>query len=74
MTTKPLNYRGLACPLPIVKISAVLKKAASGDQFEITADDAGFEKDITAWCRTTGNTLVGITKTGRDITATIIKK
>jgi TusA-related sulfurtransferase len=74
MANYKLNYKGLACPLPIVKLSAEVKKGASGDVYEVIADDEGFEKDIVAWCRTTGNKLDGIAKAGKDLTATITKK
>ena len=74
MSTFKLNFKGLSCPLPIVKTSAEMKKGASGDHYEVTADDPGFEKDITAWCHSTGNKLEGIVKSGKDLTATIIKK
>ncbi|MDA8100437.1 MAG: sulfurtransferase TusA family protein [Nitrospiraceae bacterium] len=74
MATFKLNFKGLSCPLPIVKTSSEIRKGASGDIYEVTADDPGFEKDIAAWCNTTGNKLAGIAKTGKDITATITKK
>jgi TusA-related sulfurtransferase len=74
MAKHELNYRGLACPMPIVKISIEMKKAAPGDVFEAVSDEAGFEPDIIAWCRDTGNVLEGLTKSGKDITAIIIKK
>lgn len=69
-----LDFKGLSCPMPIMKLAAALKKAASGDVFEVISDDAGFEPDITAWCKETGNPLNSITKSGKDITATITKK
>jgi TusA-related sulfurtransferase len=74
MATTKLNFTGMSCPLPIIKTSTTFKQGASGDQYEVTADDAGFEKDITALCNSTGNKLVSVTKSGKDITAAIIKK
>jgi TusA-related sulfurtransferase len=73
MATK-LDFRGMACPMPIMKTAMAFKKAASGDVFEILCDDPGFEPDITAWCNETGNPLQGISKDGKDITATVAKK
>jgi len=73
MATK-LDFKGMACPMPIMKTAMAFKKAASGDVFEVVCDDPGFEPDITAWCNETGNVLEGISKEGKEIVATIKKK
>ena len=73
MAKTQLNFKGMNCPMPIMKTAMAFKKAVSGDVFEITCDDPGFEPDITAWCNETKNKLGGITKSGKDITATITK-
>jgi len=69
-----LDFKGMACPMPVIKLSMAMKKGAAGDVFEIVCDDAGFEPDIKAWCNETGNTLTNITKSGKDIIATVTKK
>jgi tRNA 2-thiouridine synthesizing protein A len=69
-----LNFKGMACPMPVIKLSMAARKGAPGDVFEVVCDDPAFEPDITAWCNETGNVLDGITKSGKDITATITKK
>ena len=69
-----LNFKGMACPMPIMKTAIAFKKAASGDEFKIVCDDPGFEPDIKAWASETGNPLVGIEKSGKDTIATIRKK
>ncbi|OGW33358.1 MAG: hypothetical protein A2X59_05355 [Nitrospirae bacterium GWC2_42_7] len=74
MPKTTLDYKGLQCPMPVLKLAATFKKAASGDVFEVISDDKGFEPDITAWCKETGNPLNSLTKSGNDITATITKK
>ena len=74
MVKTTLNLKGMSCPMPIMKVAAAVKKGASGDVFEAVCDDAGFEPDVIAWSKETGNTLNGITKSGKDITATITKK
>lgn len=73
-TKTELNFRGLACPMPIVKTSMALKKAVSGDEFEVVCDNPGFEPDIKAWAEQTGNILKSIRKEGADIIAEIVKK
>jgi TusA-related sulfurtransferase len=74
MATEKLNFKGMSCPMPIMKTAIAVKKGASGDVFEVVCDDAGFEPDVKAWCKETGNTLTSISKTGPDITAVITKK
>jgi TusA-related sulfurtransferase len=74
MAKTTLDLKGMSCPMPIMKMAAAVKKGASGDVFEAVSDDAGFEPDVLAWCKETGNTLGNITKSGKDITVTITKK
>ncbi|MEJ2313667.1 MAG: sulfurtransferase TusA family protein [Nitrospirota bacterium] len=74
MAATKLDFKGMACPMPIMKTAMAFKKAQAGDVFEVVCDDPGFEPDITAWCNETGNTLGSITKEGKDITAVITKK
>lgn len=74
MNKTELNFKGLLCPMPIIKFSTAMKNAVSGDIFVVTADDMIFEPDIRAWCKQTGNTLNSITKSGTEIIATVTKK
>lgn len=69
-----LNFKGMSCPMPVIKLSMATRKGAPGDVFEVVCDDPAFEPDITAWCNETGNVLNSITKSGKDITAMITKK
>jgi tRNA 2-thiouridine synthesizing protein A len=69
-----LNFKGMSCPMPIIKTSLAVKKGAAGDVFEIVCDDPGFEPDIKAWCRETGNILNGVVKNGNELIATLTKK
>lgn len=74
MATQKLDFKGMSCPMPIMKTAIAIKKAASGDVFEVVCDDAGFEPDVTAWCKETGNVLNSVSKSGKDLTAVITKK
>ncbi len=49
---------GLQCPGPIMRISKELPGLHDGDILAIKATDPGFMNDISAWCETTGNTLL----------------
>jgi len=74
MATNKLDFKGMSCPMPIMKTAIAVKKAAAGDVFEIVCDDAGFEPDVKAWCKETGNILNSVTTEGKVITAVITKK
>ena len=69
-----LDFKGISCPMPIIKTSLAVKKGAVGDVFEIVCDDQAFEADIKAWCNETGNILNGVAKAGKDLVATLTKK
>lgn len=57
---KTLDYKGLACPMPIVKISQEIKKVAIGDVLEVHTSDPGSIADFPAWAKTTGQTVLDI--------------
>ena len=57
---KVLNYKGLSCPMPIVKISQEIPKVAIGDILEVQTSDPGSIADFPAWAKTTGNAVLDI--------------
>lgn len=59
-----LDCCGLQCPGPIMKVFETIKSMQDGENVEVTASDPGFLKDIGAWCRRTGNTLVSTSSDG----------
>jgi TusA-related sulfurtransferase len=73
MTDYTLNCRGMQCPGPIMELFKQMKTAQPGDTATITVTDAGFKKDIEAWCRKTKNALVSLTDDGGVITAVVQK-
>lgn len=58
VVVKSLNYKGLACPMPVVKISKEIKTVAVGDTVEVLTTDPGSLSDFPAWAKTTGNQVV----------------
>ena len=62
-----IDLQGLLCPIPVVKINQAVKNAEVGQVIEATATDPGVLGDIPAWCRTTGNELVDISREGKII-------
>lgn len=69
-----LDARGLVCPMPIIKLSKVIKELQVGDTLEVRADDPAFESDVTTWCQKMGHGLVEVKKDGKDLVALIEKK
>lgn len=55
-----LDCIGLYCPMPIANAAKKLKELEVGQVLEVLADDEGIKEDMPAWCRTTGNELLGI--------------
>jgi tRNA 2-thiouridine synthesizing protein A len=55
-----LDYKGLPCPMPIVKISQEIPKVAIGDVLEIHTTDPGSIADFPAWAKTTGQAVLDI--------------
>lgn len=53
-----INACGLQCPGPIMQVKKAMDSIASGERVEIVATDAGFARDASAWCATTGNKLI----------------
>ena len=53
-----VDARGLSCPMPIVKTAQAAKATPSGGLIEVLATDPGSTKDLTAWAKSTGHTLI----------------
>ncbi len=70
---KVVNACGLSCPGPIVAVSKGLAEKEDGEMIRAIATDPGFTRDIDAWCKNTGNTLVETYVDGEKHVA-IIKK
>ncbi len=57
-----LDFKGLLCPMPVVKLAQAIKQVQVGESVEAVATDPGVMADIPAWARTTGNELVSLEK------------
>ena len=53
-----LDACGLQCPGPIRRVFEEMQNLKDGDIIEVRATDPGFAKDITSWCKNTGNTML----------------
>ncbi|MBS4193710.1 MULTISPECIES: sulfurtransferase TusA family protein [Bacillaceae] len=57
-STKVLDAKGLACPMPIVKTKKAMNDLATGEVLEIHATDKGAKNDLTAWATSGGHELI----------------
>lgn len=71
MADRSLDYSGLRCPLPILKLSAQYAEFKKGEIIEVISDCPTFEKNIKTWCTKLGKTILNIEKFGNKIKVTI---
>ena len=55
---KVMDLKGLACPMPVVKVSKGIKEVEMGQIIEAITSDPGFLTDFPAWAKTSGNEIV----------------
>lgn len=72
-TSMRLDCSGMQCPGPIMKVFETMKEMKDGETMEVSASDPGFARDIGAWTRRTGNTLLSNEKRGNDYVALVQK-
>lgn len=53
-----LDVKGLACPMPIIKIKKSVKDMGAGEVLEIEATDKGLVADLAAWSKSGGHELM----------------
>lgn len=59
-----LDATGLKCPMPVLRARRALKPLAAGQVLKVMADDPASEKDMPAFCETTGNALEAVERDG----------
>jgi len=69
-----LDFKGLLCPMPVVKLAQAIKQVQVGETVEAVATDPGVMADIPAWTRTTGNELVALEKQDNKIFRFVVKR
>lgn len=68
-----IDCSGMQCPGPIMRVFETMRDMKDGEVMEVSASDPGFARDIGAWCRRTGNTLLLNERRGNDYVATVKK-
>ncbi|MBP7652546.1 sulfurtransferase TusA family protein [Candidatus Dependentiae bacterium] len=64
MAVHNLDFKGLACPQPVLKLQIASMKMAAGDVINVEADCSTFNSDIQSWCSRMGKILVSCSKDG----------
>ena len=72
-TVQSLDLTGLACPMPVVKVSKAVKEINAGEVIDALTSDPGALTDFPAWARTSGNEIIK-TETEGSNTRFYIKK
>lgn len=57
-STKFLDAKGLACPMPIVRTKKAMNELELGQILEVHTTDKGSVNDITAWSKSSGHELM----------------
>ena len=57
-----MDLKGLACPMPVVKVSQQVKKMKVGEILEAETTDPGAHADFPAWAKSSGNEIVKTVK------------
>lgn len=68
-----LDARGLNCPLPILRTKKAINSLTSGQILKVIATDPGSVRDMEAFCKQTGNTLISTSETNGEYTFMIQK-
>jgi TusA-related sulfurtransferase len=55
---RTLDCKGMLCPMPIVKLSKIIKELDSGQVVLMEATDPGAIPDVTAWSKNTGHQII----------------
>lgn len=69
-----LDACGLQCPGPIMTVYNAMKDLTDNEILEVKATDPAFQEDIATWCKTTGNSLLGVNYDKNVFTARIKKE
>ncbi|WHY75135.1 sulfurtransferase TusA family protein [Neobacillus sp. WH10] len=57
-STKLLDAKGLACPMPIVRTKKAIGELETGQVLEVHTTDKGSKNDLTAWANSGGHEIL----------------
>ena len=59
---KILDFRGLKCPVPVLKAFKIIKKEKKEKNFTFLTDDLSAPSDFEDFCKNTGHKIISIEK------------
>jgi tRNA 2-thiouridine synthesizing protein A len=63
MADHELDVRGMNCPVPVMRMRKELEAMTSGQTLRVLASDPGSVRDINAYVKSSGDTLLESKKT-----------
>ena len=57
-----IDFKGLKCPIPVLKAFKIIKKEKEVKEFMFLTDDTSAPKDFKDFCTNTGYILISINK------------
>lgn len=74
MADRTMDLKGIKCPMPVIKLSKVLKdEMRLGQIVEIEADDCAFKGDVEAYCQKVGHEIISSAREGSVFKVSIKK-
>lgn len=67
MALQKLDFKGMKCPQPTLKLTTLSFNIPKGDVIEIVADCATFEADMRNWCTRNNKVLVSMRDLGKGM-------
>ena len=74
MTEKLLDAKGLACPLPVLRLNRALRGLDSGDRVRLLTTDRASVADVRAFCRETGHELTGVSEEAGGVFSFVVRR
>jgi tRNA 2-thiouridine synthesizing protein A len=69
-----IDTRGLACPLPVLKVRKAMRGYDPGTNIVVLATDPGAEEDLRAYCEASGSEFLTAGDAGGGVLRIVIRK
>ncbi len=69
-----IDTRGLRCPLPVLRVRKLMRRAAAGTEVPVLATDPGAEQDLRDYCEASGCTFISAEYLEGGVLRAVIRK
>ena len=69
-----VDARGLRCPVPVIRLGAVIRDLEPGSLVRLLATDPAARSDVAAFCRMRGHELIEAVDDESDVTAYLVRR